>query len=238
MSVISREKLIISADDFGINEKANASILRLARLGKLDRVSVMMGGVLEESEILELLVLGVKLDAHLSLGNAEEWNRKNGKKKYGIIRSISFLIDYFFGKWGKREVLKNWEGQILEFRKVFGKNPDGLNSHEHLHFFLPYFRIFLSLAKKYEIEYIRFGSLGISKAGKNGGLAKFILKLLWKIDWKIFYAKKFSSSDFVLSFDWLKNPEEFKKSLFFDKKTEMVFHPEREEENGFILENL
>ncbi len=36
--------LIISADDFGISEKANQAILELVKYKKIDRVSVIIGG--------------------------------------------------------------------------------------------------------------------------------------------------------------------------------------------------
>ena len=59
--------LIISADDFGVSEKANRAILELARDKKIDRTSVMMGGKISKDEVKDLLESGVKIDIHLHL---------------------------------------------------------------------------------------------------------------------------------------------------------------------------
>lgn len=61
------KKLIISADDFGMNPLANKNILILAEAGKLDRVSVMTNGFFSTQEIERLKRTGVCLDIHLEL---------------------------------------------------------------------------------------------------------------------------------------------------------------------------
>jgi predicted glycoside hydrolase/deacetylase ChbG (UPF0249 family) len=238
MNGIFRDNLIISADDFGMNSVVNENILGLLRVGKLDRVSVMMGGKISKREIRELLESEVKLDLHLSLGYFSEWKGKNDLKKNALSRVLVFLADYFSGKNGKFETIKSWEKQVLEFQKTFGKFPDGLNSHEHLHFFPPYFRIISRLAKKYHITYLRFGRFGLVRAKYADSMVAFILDRLWRFNLSYFKKNFTPTSDFLLSFDWMKNPAGFLDIISDKVKVEVVFHPERAEEKSFILRNL
>jgi predicted glycoside hydrolase/deacetylase ChbG (UPF0249 family) len=235
---IYRKNLIISADDFGANEKANENILQLIRLGKIDRVSVMMDGSWKEEETQELLGSGIKLDIHLHTGNPDDWNRKSSKRDHLFLRVGKFLKDYFSNNLDRRKVYKDWEAQILKFKETFGKVPDGLNSHEHFHFFPPYFRLAIRLYKKYEIKYFRFGKSGVVKHKSVGGLVALILRQLWTLDRKHFRRNLAPSSDLLLSFDWIRNPEEFLGGISRRVLVEVVFHPERDEEYGFLLQSI
>jgi len=235
MDGIYRENLIISADDFGLNEKTNDNILQLMKLGKLDRVSVMIGGKFRKEQIEELLDSGIKLDIHLHVGTVADWNRKNQKKENLIFRTIRFLIEHLSDRSIRRKIFKDWEAQIIRFKEVLGKTPDGLNSHEYLHFFPPYFRVALRLSKKYGIGYFRFGRSGVIRTKNVGGIAALILRRLWFFNREHFKRHLVSSSDFLLSFDWIKNPEKFLDRISQKVKVEVVFHPERQKEYDFLL---
>lgn len=237
MEGIYRENLIISADDFGLNEKANENILQLVKLGKLDRVSVLIGGEFKKDQIEELLDSGIKLDIHLHLGTVADWNRKNQRKENLVFRTIRFIAEHLSDRSIQRKLFKDWEAQILRFKKILGKDPDGINSHEYLHFFPPYFRVALRLSKKYEIGYFRFGRSGVIRAKDVGGLASFILRRLWLYNKEHFKKHLVPSSDFLLSFDWIRNPEKFLDRISQKVKVEVVFHPERDNEYEFLLRN-
>lgn len=228
---ISPEKgLIIVADDFGISRNANKNILQLLQQGKLDRVAVIMADNLNSAETDLLLRSRAALDLHLTI---PEFMRQENTRKAFFRRLFYFSLTFASGRIRATRVLQLWEEQILLFHKRFGRLPDGINSHEHLHFFPPYFRIALKLAIKYQIPYLRFAKTGIITT-KNR-TAK-ILSLLWRIN-KRKYQKAFSektggcpkSSDFLVSLDWAKNPDEILKRK--NKGTvEVICHPERREE--------
>lgn len=237
MNGIYRENLIISADDFGLNRKTNENILQLVRLGKLDRVSVMMGGELVKKEVQELLNRGIKLDIHLNVGTVADWNRKNQKKEHPFLRSVKFLLEHFYNRSYRHKIFKDWEAQIVKFKEMFGKAPDGLNSHEYLHFFPPYFKVALRLSRKHGIGYFRFGKSGVIRARNVRGIAAFILRRLWFFNRDHFKRHLIPSSDFLLSFDWMKNPEKFLDRVSQKVKVEVVFHPERDKEYEFLLRN-
>ncbi|MFA6193676.1 MAG: ChbG/HpnK family deacetylase [Parcubacteria group bacterium] len=222
-----RKNLILTADDFGKNELANRSILKLSKSGKLDRVSVMSDGYFAPGEIEELKNTGVKLDIHLELG----WQKKRrGKIKDNTVRQgIVFLVNHFRAGQGKK-IQKNWKNQIEKFCEIVGRNPDGINSHEYVHLFPSYFKIAISLAKQFEIPFIRFGKNGFR--GKIN-LAHLVLNNLRRWDKKYFLASALDSSGYFLSLDWIEDFEKFFKYVP-DGKTEIACHPEREEEFEMI----
>lgn len=240
--------LIISADDFGVSEKANRAILELARDKKIDRTSVMMGGKISKDEVKDLLESGVKIDIHLHLLENNFFDKKEKKSKDGTTKRIAiFLLDFLTGWYGSAKVKIIWKKQIEEFKNIFGRYPDGINSHEHIHFFPPLFKTALKIKEEFKISYIRLGKL--KRRGKFGKTA-FILDKLRLMNFRrnlIFftplgiarsYPFELNTSDFLVSFDWIKNPEEFFENIIEKTQTELVFHPERKNEYEFLMKNF
>jgi predicted glycoside hydrolase/deacetylase ChbG (UPF0249 family) len=225
--------LIISVDDFGISKLANENILRLARYGKIDRVEIMMSQNIMPSHVTELLASGVALDIHLHLakGSLDLWQDNFRKSSPGTIQRIfAFLFSYFFGKNRPKEIAKEWEEQIQEFKRLFQKNPDGISSHEHIHFFPSYFSLVLKLAKKNNIPYVRFGKYWV----KEKNPACLILNFLKKINSLIFNETRFDSTDLMISFNWITDFDKFLQNCPSNKKIELVFHPEKTNEFEFL----
>jgi predicted glycoside hydrolase/deacetylase ChbG (UPF0249 family) len=222
-----RENLIIAADDFGKSELANRNILQLAKSGKLDRVSVMSDGDFVPGEIEELAATGVKLDIHFELA----WQKKRrGKMKDNTARQgIVFLMNHFRAN-RRKKIREDWKNQIEKFHALVGRYPDGINSHEYIHFFPPYFKIALSLATEFNISFIRFGKNGF-RGRRN--LAHLILANLRRWNRQYFSESKLDSSDHFVSLDWIANFENFFKHIP-EGKTEIACHPEREDELEII----
>jgi len=218
---------MITADDFGKSELANLSILKLARSGKLDRVSVMSDGNFAPGEIEELVQTGVKLDIHFELA----WQKKRrGKTRDNTARQgIVFLLNHFRASQRKK-VQEDWKKQVEKFHEMVGRYPDGINSHEYVHFFPPYFRIAIELAKRVEISFVRFGKKGFR--GKRN-MAHLVLNNLRHWNKKYFFEAKLDSSDYFTSLDWIANFDEFFRHIP-EGKTEIACHPEREDEFELI----
>lgn len=225
------KKFVISADDFGKSELANKNILALAETGKLDRVSVMVDGNYGEGQIDRIKRSGVSLDIHFELA----WQKKRrGKiRDYTVRQGIIFLVNHFRSSGGKK-IREEWERQVEKFYEMFGHYPDGINSHEYVHLFPAYFKIALNLAGKFNIQYVRFAKKGLL-GEKN--MAKMILNNFRRWNKKNFFASKLESSDYFVSFDWMKNFNEYLKS-FTEEKIEIACHPEREEEFNIINKHL
>lgn len=223
-----RKKIILTADDFGISKVANEKVLELARLRKIDRVSIMVNGIFSQKEVNELLNFGIKLDVHLNITEKFSGPRK---LKEGIMkRSTLFLIRYIGGQMSSSKIKKEWEQQINKFKEIIGKYPDGINSHQHVHYYPSYFKVVSELSNKYAISFVRCGKKGF--LGKINGV-KQILSVFRKSDAKFLVKNNVESSDYLVSFDWIKDFDKFLNNLP-GGATEITFHPEREEEFEFI----
>ena len=232
----NRKKIILTADDFGKSEIANENILKLVKAGKLDRVSVMIDGDFSTREIEELSAANLKLDIHFEL--IWQKRRRNLLRDHTARQCIVFLVNYIWGDWpapehprsGARAVNQEWNEQIEKFKKIFGRRPDGISSHEHVHYFPAYFTVALKLANQYEIPYIRFGENGF--VGKRNSVYLILKKMRW-LNKKKFFGSKISSSDYFVSIDWIENIEKFLKNLP-EGKMEIACHPERNDEFEII----
>jgi chitin disaccharide deacetylase len=223
----TRKKIILAADDFGKSEKANRNILALAKVGKLDRVSVMVDGNFASGEIEELAKTDVALDIHFELS----WQKKRREKlEDNTIRQGFVFLKNHFQSSQRKKIKNDWKAQIEKFYDLIGQYPDGINSHEYVHLFPSYFKIALGFAAEFDISFVRFAKLGL--LGKNN-LAKLVLKNLCRWDKEYFFASGLDSSDFFVSLDWLRDVGVFLKNIP-DGKTEMACHPEREDEFELI----
>jgi len=231
-----RKNIILTADDFGKSEKANENILKLAKAGKLDRVSVMIDGDISSEEVRELIAADVKLDIHFEL--IWQKRRRNLLQDNTLRQGAVFLLNYLWGDWpvpehprsGASSVSREWNGQIEKFKKIFGRTPDGISSHEHTHFFPAYFRITVSLAKRHGILFVRFGIKGFL-GEKN--CVYLILSAMRQIDRRKFFNSKLTSSEYFSSLDWLIGIDKFLKN-HSEEKIEIACHPERPEEFELI----
>ncbi len=236
MQLQKKDNLIITADDFGVSKIANQKILKVVQNQKIDRVAIMIGGKFSSEEIKKLLATGIKLDIHLHLLSRDFFQKRKEEPKGGAIkRGLVFLKDFLIGKYSSQKVKLIWEKQIKYFFQLFGQYPDGINSHEHMHFFPPFFRVALSLKNKYKVDYIRLGKKG---SDLKFIPVAFILNVLRKINLKFNSIANLKTSDYLISFDWLTMTKNFSKQFPKKGKTELVFHPERKEEYDFLEKNF
>ena len=219
-----RARLIVTADDFGISPRANRNTLYLISLGKINRVAIMAHGVITPKEIEELNRSGVKLDIHLDILHELDQDRKNRQSAFK--RGIEFLGKLLTGEVSSKKVERDWRSQIEMFKKIFGRSPDGINSHEHVHFFPPFFKIALKLEKEYDIPYIRFGS---SMSLRHHLSVSHILHYLRRFDQKACNQAACVSSGALVSLDWLTNVDYFLDNLP-EGTIEIACHPELAED--------
>lgn len=221
-----REKVIVSVDDFGIRNVADA-ILPLAQQGKLDRVSVLIQYVTSQAQADALKATGVKIDLHLELIDLI----KSGATEEGsaLFRGLNFMVRYMFRMVNPSNVERAWIEQIERFKEVFGQYPDGLNSHEHVHYFPQFFKVIMALGDRYYIPFIRFSQKGI--LNYETSMVGRILAFLWSKDVSYYqsHATLHETPDFFVSYDWITDAEKFLQTLP-EGKTEIAFHPERKSE--------
>lgn len=228
--------IIFSADDFGISQVANDNILKLAESGKLDRVEIMISKNISPEHVSRLTNSGVKLDIHLHLAKEKlDYWQDNPRiiEKGAIKRIVFFLFSFLFGDTRPKIVEMEWEKQILDFQKLFGKLPDGASSHEHIHFFPPYFKKLINLSEKYDLKYIRLGK----KPFKAKSNVSTILNFLRKLNSARFIKTGVFTPDYMISFDWNNNIDECLEKTSPNCTTEIIFHPELKNEYA-ALERL
>lgn len=223
-----REKFILSADDFDSHPKAKKNILFLAEAGKIDRVGVIIDEHFTPEEITRLSQSRVKIDIHLMLPKIKANHHSSGES--ALKRSFIFVVKYTFGYITSSQTEREWTRQIEKFKETFGSNPDGINSHQHIHFFPPFFKIILNLAKKNNLTYVRSGGEFLSDGHP---LIFYILSVLNKKNRPRFRASGLQSTNYMASLDWIRNFEKFTNNLP-EGKIELVCHPERKEEFELI----
>lgn len=219
-----RQRLIVTADDFGISQRANKNILYLISLGKINRTAIMTSGKISPEEIDELVHSGVKLDIHLDILHELDDQRK--KRQSAVLRGFEFLGKILTGKISNEKVRADWENQINAFHELLGKYPDGLNSHEHVHLFPPFFKIAMELQDKYAIPYVRFGD---SVFLRHNNIISHIMHYLRKINLRSCQEHGCVSSGSLVSLDWIKDIDAFLDNLP-EGTIEIACHPELAED--------
>ena len=215
-----RHRTIISADGFGISPRANRNTRYLLSLGKINRIGVMVNGVFSSEEIKELLKSNAKIDIHLDISD-----KSSGKKQTqtGNFRRIAGLfLKLFIRKSFAKRVETEWKEQIEKFIQIFGKKPDGISSHQHVHFLPPLFKVALKLQTEYSIPYIRFGKKVFTPGNKP---AARILNWLRLVNCKACRKADCVSSENFIILEWIGNVEKFLNS-FPEGTVEIACRPE------------
>lgn len=220
-----RKRIYVTADDFGVSPRANRNILYLISLGKINRVGIMVNGSISPKEIEALIRSGVKLDIHLDVLHEFHNDRKNFRNGT-FLRTLEFVVKIITGKISSKKVSVDWNNQIKKFREIFGKNPDGMNSHEHVHLFPPFFKITMKLQDKFAIPYVRFGDSVFIRHHKA---VSHILHYLRKINLRTCLEHGCVSSSSLVSLDWISDIDAFLSNLP-DGTIEIACHPEIAEE--------
>lgn len=215
----------ITFDDFGISPKANEHILTLTALLPKIRVAVMMNGRFSQAEKDQLIASQAALDIHL-----------DRETTLMLLPKMSFakrVIRFLQSKKQSQDVGAIWRQQLQEFHAVFGKYPERLTTHEHVHFFSGYFREFVAIARELGVKRIRFGS----QYSSHYTLVAFVLNFLRLWNQGIFRKSGLQTTQYLLSWDWVasrKKPQEEIENYLQRGSTEIIFHPERDEEFIFL----
>ena len=221
-------RLIITADDYGLRE-ASEPILDLARASLIDRVAVLARFV-SETEAQQLLATGVSIDIHLELTRL--LGRGESEGDAFLVRMGNFFWCLLTRKLSRRKVEQEWREQLDLFQQKFGRLPDGMNSHEHIHFFPPLFRYFLEVAQEYGIGYVRFGSYDTIGCLRWHAAEK-VISCLHRVDRYFWKRAPLTTSEYLVSGDWIDDPVDFLRQLPAGR-TEVVVHPERPQERVLV----
>ncbi|MFH1798739.1 MAG: ChbG/HpnK family deacetylase [Candidatus Omnitrophota bacterium] len=156
------KKLIINADDFGVSSKVNKAIEECWQSGVITGASVMASGAAFQEAADMLKKLGkFEVGAHLTLTGGFVPTREAGlinsliQRNGGFRNSYKdFGLAYLLKRVDLNQISVEFTGQIEKIKKQ-GLTITHLDSHEHIHMFPGILRVTASLAKQFNIPYIR-----------------------------------------------------------------------------------
>ena len=205
----SQKMLIINADDFNLTEGVNRAILQCHDRGIVTSTTILINRPLKRAWIRELkkrkdLGLGLHLNVTLGkpvskpaqiasllseAGKFKAFNRvlslraKRSNLKCKIATPAEnhggLAMTTIPGLPQCLELQKEWEAQILKFKKIFGRLPTHLDSHHQLHDH-PFFLSGLStLSKRYKLPVRRSKLLGPRPSRGQAPLGRYTTDYLF-----------------------------------------------------------
>lgn len=216
--------LMLEADDFGLNSRADRKILKLLSGEKISAVSVLAN-----------LITSVSLkDLRGVSGTALHINLVEGKSMVNL-RPFSplpfFVLKLFFKKIDTASLKDEIEAQ-LAFLTKNGLSINSLNSHQHVHALSPIAEVVEKIAKENGLTVRNYSSVQTFTASAN--LKYFFLKIVAFLSYFIAYGK------LGLPASWrrLGHPERSEGSVIMswegknldvsalqDKNLKLVIHP-------------
>lgn len=164
-------KLIVVADDLGLDESINEGIFFAFKEGLIDWASLMVNGQAFDHAVAGIKTTpGLKVGIHLVLVEeksillrSEIPSLLNHKGLFYRSHRIFFIL-YILGLVKHDELKKEIEAQIKKVLEM-GIKPQFINSHQHLHLLPGIMDIIISMAQKYNIPYIRIVNEPLEASG-------------------------------------------------------------------------
>jgi len=168
-------KLIINADDYGYFSCVSKGILKAAENGGITATGVLANSPdvstqLKRLDDYENLDVGIHLNLTFNAPITSLMQQKLAPWQgcFPDVKTMCWLI--LSRKLTLQDIQTEWEAQIEMCRQ---KHRVFLNSHEHIHMLPVLFPLTLKLAKKYNIQHVRFSradwrhSRGVSALSRN-----------------------------------------------------------------------
>ncbi len=150
-----RRRLVINADDLGLSPEVNAGIVEALRRGCVSDTSVLMGAPFADEAVRELRRLGIThAGVHVDLDEVLGWSSPGREiiPRTALVRML-----------GQRSFMRRCEERARRQVEAFlssGLEVTHIDTHHHVHGFLPVFELVVSLAKEYRVPAVRFSPHG------------------------------------------------------------------------------
>jgi predicted glycoside hydrolase/deacetylase ChbG (UPF0249 family) len=135
-------RLLLCADDFGIAPGVDTGICRLVKAGRLSAVSCMVGGssFQESSAQLRQDRDNIDIGLHLTLTDHQPLSAMSSIAVDGRLPRLGTLWrQALLGQLAVNEIEREILAQLDAFNSFFGRAPDFLDGHHHVHQ-IPYIR--------------------------------------------------------------------------------------------------
>lgn len=214
--------VIINADDFGLNHETNISVVELLKTGKIQRTTLLvnMTSTKEAVELARANELLPKIGLHINLTDGiplSEGIKNTRFCQLGVyaVREVERGTRLHITRHEKEAVMKEVQAQFEKFKELTGHYPKHVDSHRHVHNYLPFLFICMKIAKKCQVESMRIGINLYDR--KEASLAKkaykFVLNTIIK--------RRFKHTDYMGAYleyiNYFDAPQ--------DKTCEVMVHP-------------
>lgn len=122
------KQIAICADDFGINAAVDNAIVELAGQGRLTATSVLVDSNIDAGSLQALQQLDVDIGLHLNFTEALGDLSANDVMPLGPL-----IMRAHLRKLPSHWVLDSIERQLRKFEDLFGRSPDYVDGHLHIH---------------------------------------------------------------------------------------------------------
>lgn len=132
----SRRRVVLCADDFGLTEGVSRGILDLVHMGRLSATSVMANrrSWTERGADLRNLSRPIGVGLHLNLTTGRTLGSMPGLAPGGRLPPLGTVLRRAFsGRLDPGELRAEIGLQLEAFADVFGRAPDFVDGHQHVH---------------------------------------------------------------------------------------------------------
>ena len=155
-ALISMKKITICADDYGLNPSVTQGIYEILSLKKINATSCMVTfpGWEADSKLLKSLDNGKnKIGLHINLTEGSPLTNITCIVNSGVYIGVNkLLIKSFTRRLNYHEIYNELEAQLRMFINFFGRTPDFIDGHQHVHH-LPVIRTaLLRLYRSYSLN--------------------------------------------------------------------------------------
>lgn len=150
--------LLINADDFGLDARVSMAIALCLDEGLINSFSVYPFSDPFHEGLLRAVLRrhpGAKVGAHLALNGP-------GLPEHPA-HFREFLARYVTGRFPPSRVRSLWRSQLADLRDRLGRDPDHLDSHQHLHVLPGLWETALSLQAEFRVPRVRVPYEGLRR---------------------------------------------------------------------------
>lgn len=162
------KRLIVNADDCNLTRGVTEGILKAHEEGIVTSTTVLINLPLEEHTLRELKKRrGLGLGLHLNVTLGEPVNLPS--EVSSLVRADGRFRrpnEYQEHPPAPKDLLREYEAQVRLFVKDFGRKPDHLDTHHHLHDFPVFFQVLAQVAKRWKLPIRRSHIFQIATHGK------------------------------------------------------------------------
>ena len=218
-------KLLINADDFGLNPEVNEAIIRLLKDGRIQRTTLMVGMPYAEDAVKLLndnnLNRCWRIGLHLNVGDGPALTEGIRNSEFCTDGEFNDSYEYYrftrlyLSPRRRRLVKEELSAQFEKYKELLGHYPEHVDAHRHFHNLLPYLFIVMKLAKKYGVKSMRI-PINLYDKTEAGFAKKAYKRLILSL-----IKRRFKSTDYMGA--WLEYVNYYDDSD--DKTVEIMVHP-------------